>query len=303
MQDEVIETPESTPEEGTTQESTKGTTARLFGDLMGGEDTSTEATPEPVKAEEKTEDKPEKKRDEKGRFTSEAKTDEKADTSEYLSIEDFGDRKVKVKVNGVEKEISFKDVIRGYQTDQAFTQKGQKVAEEYNRLKTLKPENIQVQATSSQEVTKGTDDEFYREYIAPHIEPYKKKIDALENTLGGFQGVIAPLAYENNLKAVDRTLKAEGYDDFLQYKSKIEDFILNLPVEEQVLRDTPQDYISIYKDLKIQDLRKEMTGKKEEKKNPDARPAPKLVNIEGGANTPSGVDDSDSTIIAAKKKA
>lgn len=298
MQDETIETDvESTPEEGTIQE--ESTTARLFPDLIGTEDSSEEVAPEPARvAEEKAAERP---RNEKGQFVSETKPE-----PEYLSLEDFGDKKVKVKIDGVEKEVTLRELQKGYQTDQYLTQKGQKLSEDYKRLTQLKPESIQTdsKATASNEAI-NTDDEFYREYIAPYVEPYKKKVGTLEATLESFKGVLAPLAYENNLKMVDKSLKEKGHTDFLEYRSRIEEHIFSLPVEQQAEYDSPQGYVSIYKDLKIQDMEKKMSAppREERPKNPDARKMPKLVNIESSGGVATKTDDSLSQLNAAVRKA
>ena len=130
---------ESTAEAAIRQEES-GTTERLFGkeDSVSVAEPVSEApsAPEPVKAKE-----PEK-------AIEQPKETEKPSEPDYLEFEKLADRKIKAKIGGVEKEITVKDLLKGYQTDQYLTQKGQKIAEEFRQLQTVKASNENQKTTA-----------------------------------------------------------------------------------------------------------------------------------------------------------
>lgn len=287
---------ESTSEE-TIQE--PGTTERLFG--KEETEASLETTPSPVVAQ-KAAEPPVKSRDESGKFVSQKINPEPSSDSEYLLMEALGDKKVKVKIGGEEKDITLRDLQKGYQTDQYLTQKGQRLAEEYKALQATKakPEPSRVMPLE----TKATepDDEFYREYIKPSVDRQMSEIDVLKQELNRLKAVTGPLEYQSNLAKVASAMKEQGYDDFLKYESEIRQKIYAMPVEQQVAFDTDAGFISIYKDIKLAEY-KQAISQQSGTKLPDQRPTPKIVNIEGGGGSPSGTDDSMSKLNMARKKA
>ena len=53
---------------------------------------------------------------------------------QYLSVDEYGDHLVKVKVDGEERELPFKDAVNGVMMQQAFTQRTQQLAEERRKF-------------------------------------------------------------------------------------------------------------------------------------------------------------------------
>jgi len=284
----------STPEEGTTPQ--EGTTRRLFPERFAKQDESTEAPPEEAKEEEKAEEpksEPEQEtetRDEKGRF-KEAEAE-----PEYLSLEDFGEKMVKVKIGGEEKEIPLRDAIRGYQTDQHLTQKGQKVAEEYRKLQEMRAESPKKESAPSSEDDNEALDYFGEDEESPIVKALKQEIEGLKEQFTSVSSVIEPMKLENSLKGIDEKLREQGYEDFLEHRGEIQRRILDMPMEQQVEYDTEQGVISIYKDIKLEELNKELKSGKSEV--PDKRPTPKKVSVEGGDGSASGADDN----VSRRKK-
>lgn len=277
----ITEVNESTVE--ATQE--VGTTERLF----GAEEAEEHIEVEPAKTVEQKAAEPQK-------VSEPGKQD-----SEYLPVEALGDKKVKVKVGGEEKDINFRELLKGYQTDQYLTQKGQKIADEYRAL----------QAKANPEPPRGMplenkvtepDDDFYREYVKPFVEVQNKEISNLKQELNRLQNVTGPLEYQNNLAKVEADMKAQGYDDFMKHIPEIQTRILNMPVEQQMAYDTDWGFKSIYKDIKLAEYRQAISSKPGTKL-PDQRPQPRVVNVEGGGGSPSGTDDSLSTLNRAFQKA
>lgn len=222
---------------------------------------------------------------------------------EYLSVEDFGDRMVKIKVDGVEQTIPFKDAIRRIQTDKHLTEKGQKLSEERRALEDLKKsilsENKPVVMSNEPE----PDDEIYKEYVKPHMNKYENEIKSLKQTVKDMESTLQPIQYQNNLKQIASLLKDEGHDDFLDYVPKIESHIFSLPVEKQAEFDNTYGFTTIYKNLKIKELREAASKASNTPIKADDRIKPKLVSIEGGSNVPSGADDYSSKYQTALKRA
>ncbi len=290
--------------EGQTEEA-KGTTAKLFPEFVvkeekeetsssGGETEKGETAGEPGKKEISVEKEPSIK----------GNDDEKV--TEYLSLEDFGGAKVKVKIDGEEKEVTFKDLIAKYQTAQYLTQKGQRVAEEFRKLQELKAELEKAKNPESPTISSAEpDDEFYNEFIKPYVEKQEHEIQTLKQTIDELRGITAPVQYQNNLKMLDAEFKKQGWNDFMKYVPKIEQRILEMPVEQQAIYDTGWGYSSLYKDIKLEEMReavKSSAKKETAPSNVENRVKPKVVPIESGAS-PSSADESMSHLKSAFERA
>jgi hypothetical protein len=294
MSNEVESTSnETTPEVGTTE--------RLFGPQDDDGASPLTTPPAPVtegQDEPPAEEVKARPRDDKGKFVTQTAPEP---GGEYIDLSTLADKKVKVKIGGVEKDITLRDLQKGYQTDQYLTQKGQTIAEQYRQLQAqAKPE--QPKAAHVPQAT-IPDDDFTREYIKPFADKQETAISALQQEIERLKSITQPMEYQNNLSKVDHDMKAAGYDDFMQYVPKITESILNMPVEQQVAYDTDWGFKSIYKDIKLAEMKEVLSKSKTETKLPDQRPKPRVVNVESGGGTPTGNDDTTSIYNAALEKA
>ena len=196
---------------------------------------------------------------------------------EYLDIQDFGDKKVTVKIDGVEAEIPFKDVVKGYQTEQYLTRKGQMLAEEKKKLHETPAPPIH------------TKDDYLDPLMADEVERLNKELETVKEYSKAAISELAPFRYERNLSAIDTEMKAEGLIDFREKVSEIEKIILAMPPEQSVAYDTTEGFKNVYKDLKLRELIKKPQASTTV--NPDVRPKPKIVPIES-SSSPSGGDTS-----------
>ena len=212
----------------------------------------------------------------------------KTEETEYLDVKDFGKKKVKTKIEGIEGDVSLEQLIKGYQTDQYLTRKGQVIATEFKRLQDTKAleemnKNKSLPDKTEEPLT-DEDDEFYSKFIKPNIvkleKEHKKEIDTLTATIKKMEMVMAPYEYENNVNVVANVLKEQGFPDFKEYRIKVEEFIMSQPIERQPEYDSMGAYIQVYKDIKL----KELLEKKTE--TPIKREV-KIPKIEGGGGTPS----------------
>lgn len=195
---------------------------------------------------------------------------------EYLDIQDFGDKKVKVKVDGVETEIPFKDVVKGYQTERYLTQKGQMIAEEKKKLQeTAIPPTVH------------SDDDYIDPLMVEKMRGLEKKLEVAEETIKMAVSELTPIRYERNLSVIDSEMKTEGLTDFKEKVPEIEKIIRAMPPDKAETYDTIDGFKFLYKNLKLQELVKKQAGTTEKHTNADVRPTPKVVQIESGSS-PSG---------------
>jgi len=245
-----------------------GTSALIFPDMVEAEEEQT-----------LPEEKPEQKEEEKTEVEESIKPIE---LPEFLEPDQFGDRKVKVKIGGIEKEVLFSDLIRGYQTDQYLTQKGQRIAEE-KRLIDERFQNLQTKATVEEP-------EIY-EYENEELKPLKTEISTLKDEIRSFSEVLKPLKYQHNLKILADKAKDMGHDDFMEYVPRIEAHVGSMPEEEIKQYDTEAGFFSTFIKLKLKDIKDNVPGKQKG----ETRPKPPLVPIERGEGAPSGASDENAT--------
>lgn len=287
-------TPESTDEaiQDTSEEMEPTTTQQLFPDLAPLEDaTGEEVVPEkivsPVEPEAKTEEPP----------ATETKNEER----KYLTLEELDGIFIKTKVDGEERDVEAKDVLRSYQTDRYLTQRGQQLAEEYKQLEKAKDGLI---TQSKPEVTAGTEDEYVTDPLletsTPEVAVLKQEVEMLKNNLSSISATMAPTVYEQSMKAIDAHLKGQGYDDFMEFRPGIESYFNTLTVEQRAAL-IEGDVINKYKDLKIAKMIK--TQVETASKPAEERPAPTVVNINSGGGRPSGADEDDAKYAKALAKA
>lgn len=274
-------------EQSTSNEMTEtldpGTTAKLFSDMLNPGQTETDN--EEKKAE-SSEEKPEgEKKDEP--------------VSEYLDEKDFG-KKVKVKIDGEDGEVSLEEALKGYQTAQHLTKEGQRIGNERAKLKeersTIEKLRLDVEELLK-ESRKGviqpnkeeeSDDPVVKEFVEPHIKPLKEEISKLHKVIESLQTDLQPTKYQRNLQVIDGLLKKEGYEDFMSYVPKIEEFIDNIDSkEEMAIYDTPLGFINLFKTFKLDELKST--------KGPNPTPQPKsekkVVVVETGRGGATNQDD------------
>jgi hypothetical protein len=203
---------------------------------------------------------------------------------ETLDPEAIGNKKVKVKVDGEEMEVTFKDLLKGFQLERHLTKKGQALGE---KERTLREWEQALTDKVTTPIQASPADDPLLEVVDPYVKPLKQEIEDLKKVVKELKGTTQPIEYQQNLRRVDSHLRKSGYDDFMQYVPEIEQAILAMPIEEQVEYDNPQAFMNLYKDFKIRDL------KKPPKTTPDERPKPKVskVHVESGEGGNSGVDD------------
>lgn len=232
----------------------------------------------------------------------EPKPEAKADQKKYLNIEDLKDALLKLKVDGVEEEARFDDVVRRVQLDKHLTTKGQKLSEEEKRIKAKEAslaerekvltEMMANLGKSETKPTGDTADSFLKD------DPYVKQLEGeLKRFKGDFEALkeqTRPFVLNAAIDRVDEYVKRElKLDDFRQYQSKIKDALLNLPAESQSAMDNERGWLEIYKDLKLKESLSQLQAAKNAPKPPEDRPAPKIPPIESGKNVSGPIMDDE----------
>lgn len=279
-----------------------GVTAVLFPEFME-EDEKKESLSLEDKAEEKTvPEEPETK--ETKPLAEEVLTEKPAPEVDFLSVEDYGDKMVKLKVDGEEIEVSFADMQRRYQTDKALTQRGQKLAAERKAFEeqTVKtPAEVPIDIKSEEE--EYLDPET-KQFVTKETDVLKKEIATLKDTLDQMSQVTGPMQYQTDLGEINNKMKEQGFDDFMEYIPKIENVVFTASPEEQATLHTYDGYIKLYQQFKLQDMKALLNKPKDpEVLKADERATPKVVPIESASGRPTGTDDSNAAIEVAMEKA
>lgn len=203
---------------------------------------------------------------------------------EYLDLQAFGEKKVKVKIDGQEMEVPFREVVKGYQTDQHLSKKGQRIAEEKQRFERDR-NAVQPVPPPKLESIRTDNDPLY-EVVKPYLEPLKQELAEAKQVISSLTTITGPVQYQQNLKALDVEMRKAGFSDFMEYVPRIETELSGMDEESQKQYDSRQGFETLYLRMKVQEKGKST--------NPDARPVPKMEpipHVESGS-PPTNVDDS-----------
>lgn len=236
---------------------------------------------------------------------AEVKQEAKSESKKYLNIEDFKDSLVKLKVDGVEEEATFADIVRRVQMDQHITKKGQRVSEEEKQLRERERqlserEKVAIEMLASLK-TENTPDPVEDSIVKddPKVMRLESELRETRNFLKSLQEEMNPFLLEQRIaRASNRVKESLGMEDFKDYREKIRERLASLPPESARQLDNEEGWISTYKDIKLRELQEKISAKKEESR-PMERPVPQIVPVESGKSASRNdiVDD-----FQAKKK-
>ena len=211
------------------------------------------------------------------------KTNEQSDQSKFLDPNEFGDFLVPQVINGQKREIKFKDLVRISQTDQAITQKAQKLAEERRQFLAERQEQTRQKPVQSEPANNQfkTQNELDR-------------IAQLEMAIAQLSQGLAPVVHQNARQRLANELKNEGFDDFMDYIPKIEQIVST--VEDDNLfnyYNTPEGAKSLYYQLKAKELKSSaiQPALQTKKEVVLERQKPPIVKLESGRSASSGIND------------
>lgn len=264
----------------------QGLTARLFPETVQPE-AVVEAQPE-AKAEEKAEEKKEAP-------SPVEPTAEEFDLEDILAKQGIPLDKVKskIKVDGKEEVVSFSELKKRVQLKEHLDQAGQELGRQRQELKQLRKGVEQERPQISQvpaQADLGQND-------APsQSDPYTQQLERRLQQMEAQTAALSPVIYDVNRQEVAKELKAEGYDDFLDYLPKMEAYLATVKDPARLdYYDQKDGAKELFRQLKLKDLTEQMR----EKQNAPAtkptleRPRPPIQKIDGGSqpSTLGTVDD------------
>ena len=168
----------------------QGTSRKLFAHLYDQEKPQEETKAEPT-AEAAGEVQQEAQEPQE---TKDVETPEKEakDLEEFLDLNQFSKRKLKLKTESGEEEATLDDVVRRVQSDKTITQRFQKIAEERRKLA---EERSEIERLRAQKATAQQNPEpsAPAEEQAAYIKALNQKIGALENAYRQLATGVTPM--------------------------------------------------------------------------------------------------------------
>ncbi|TXH47747.1 MAG: hypothetical protein E6Q97_26510 [Desulfurellales bacterium] len=274
-----------------TEVKAEGTTARLFPERFQQQEAP--ATQETTKVEEADDNTEPAKVPEEVKETAPSEID----LDEFLAKSglDLSKVKIKTKVDGKEELLPIDEVRKSYQIRKHLESEAQKLglkrkewaAEQMKNFETATKPNGTPSGTekATQKPELNNEDDLLNEIVERLAQRIDPKIKAIED-------VTAPIMYERNRDAVDKSLKAMGYEDFREYIPKIETFIASLDNPSAVqFYDTPEGVKGLYFQMKLEESRSQQSAAKDPGM---AKPKPPVVRIPSGSGPSSAsVGDDD----------
>lgn len=286
--------PAASPETPKEEAPVVGTTAKLFPELAQPAD-----KPNPPAAPKKDDTPPAAPKAEAP----------KALEPDYLDIEAFGTKKVKVKVDGQEAEVLLSDVVRGYQTDRHLTQKGQKLAEErkkWEQERTAaappKPAEPAVNKSGDESV-----DPELQKVLEPFLKPLQEEITYWKKELEKLQPALQPIQLEQNLDKEDNYWTKRGVPGFKDaFKSgELKKLAIELKPDAFWEYDNPEGVKELFTIYMARQAKAKATpqGTPQPAKPEDkGKTAPEVPDVEPGSGAPSVSEDANSELNEALKR-
>lgn len=286
----------------------EGTTDKLFPDFVPGQDEqpvdqqqadSTPAPEQPEPEEQISTDKVEETEIKQDEDKPVEQQQTQPEGPKVIDLDQMGDYVVVQNINGQKREVRLRDLNRMDQTDAAITQKAQRVAEERRQLEALRQE---LRQSGKPEPSQGQEPQNISNRQA---QMEANRIAQLEQQIAMLQQSLGPVMYQNNRQRLANELKADGFDDFLEYIPKIEQTVAS--VEDDNLfnyYNTPEGAKALYFQMKAKELKQSVQRQPEAPKPPVAikRPSPPVVRVGSGNQVSNGVTDDWNTKYKAAVK-
>jgi len=294
---------------------TVSTTERLFGDMdLTKEEVGVEQ--QPLKPVEPLPQNPDEAEQPKFAAAAQAEEEAKSDGSEpkpvdskpeaseeFIDWEKMAGKKIRQKIDGKEVIVTAEE-LKGYsdqdQIKKHLAEAANKVGEERRRLAEERKQIQELRQQRQEPIQNGIEavpqTEFYQR---PNMDdnPVLRRIQFLESQVQQLAQGTQPVIYETNRQRVANELKAQGFNDFMEYLPKMEMHMVTIQDPQLAgFYDTPQGAKSLYFQLKAQDMLKTPQAKQvapDVSRRTQTNPIPPATQIDGGAQ-PSGSFNDDS---------
>ena len=264
-----------------------GTTAALFG------------SPEtPVAEKSVAQDLPQEETQvEQSEAIREEKLPEEFDLEDILRKQNIPFEKVKtrIKVDGKEEVIPFSEFKKRVQLQEHIDRAGQELGRQRRELQELR----KGQEKEPQRISRVPEQSDLVQSEAPsNSDPYIEKLERRLAQLEAQTAGLNPVIYDVNRQKVAKELKADGFDDLMDYLPRMEVEISKVTDPAlQEFYDTEVGAKALYHRLKNQDLNEQIKNKTPEspKQAQMEKPKPPIQKIDGGQNPTSisNLDDWD----------
>jgi len=251
---------------------------------------------------------------EEPRFKEETPKPEKSKPVEddFIDWDKMSTKKIRQKIDGKEvvitaeelKKYSDQDQISKHLADAASRvgQERRKLAEERQELERLR--NRPSEAPLNQQSSGQPQDIGQSQY---QQDPVYERLKFLEAQVQQLAIGTQPAIYESNRQRVSNELKAQGFNDFIDYLPKMESVVVGIKDPALVsFYDTPEGSKALYFQLKAQDLQKSPARPPVNvpRETVVANPTPPVTQIDGGSQSSgSYTDDSAHTYRSAFRRA
>lgn len=208
--------------------------------------------------------------------------------------EDFiaanAEKKIKIKVDGKEEELTLAEMRTRVQLKEHWARTAEKIAQERKALAEERQKALEEKQRILRNASEGVETP---ETAANDIDARIQS--AVEARLQQFMPAIAPVIYQTARQKVADELSAEGFGDFLDYVPKMSEHVAGL-ADDNLVRyyDTPEGAKALYFKLKLQDSRQapQPTPPKQER----VEPKPPVVKVDAGAASSTGIVDDTATL-------
>jgi hypothetical protein len=297
----VPETEEVTQE--TTEQSDDiliGTSKEIFPDLNDLYKEEAGIAVEEAPQSEQTETETETQATEETKPTEEAEETQEETQPSPFDLESNKDAMVEVNIGGEKKMVTLEEAIKGYQTDQFLTKKGQTIAEDKKYIQEIEAklkETVKPQAPLEEE------EEFVDARAGKEIANLKGQLNQITDYLGNLTENLKPTIINTEHTKVAKALAEEGFTDYSDYQPRIDDAINSMSPELRKEYDTIQGKTALYRDLKLRDFQKGVIKPKEQPVKPEKKQVKVVPVVESGGGASAADDGYASKYKAAYEKA
>jgi len=294
---------------------TVSTTERLFGDMdLTKEEVGVEQ--QPLKPVEPLPQNPDEAEQPKFAAAAQAEEEAKSDGSEpkpvdskpeaseeFIDWEKMAGKKIRQKIDGKEVIVTAEELKSYSDQDQIkkhLAEAANKVGEERRRLAEERKQiqELRQQRQSQYEAPLPNGQLQEAQVQQDYSNPVLQRIQFLESQLQQLAQGTQPVIYETNRQRVANELKAQGFNDFMDYLPKMEMHMTTIQDPQLAgFYDTPQGAKSLYFQLKAQDMMKVPQSKvvvqDVPRRTSAPNPVPPATQIDGGSQ-PSGSFNDDS---------
>jgi hypothetical protein len=213
---------------------------------------------------------------------------------DYLDPEKLSGKKVKVKIGGVESEVTFDDLRKSYQLEGYLTQKAQKLAEEKRQLEELKRSQISAPPARADAPVSPQNEQVSNDPMATLRAEIRQEILA---EIDPIRRAIEPVAIQEERKRVAAELKSEGFADGDTFANRIESYLGTLTDKPEIFEreamaaNTPEGAKALFYRLKALERTQAPANVATTPNKIAERPRAPVVKIDSGSSAVSVTDD------------